>query len=63
MPATGSEALASEEAKSVGSKPAESSLLRLNGWKLFGLPQKAKLRRQKRRNRSKRDLPSLVCSG
>ena len=48
--------MASEAAKSVEKKPAESSSFRLNGSKLFGRPQRGKLWRQRLRNLSKRDL-------
>ena len=63
MLATEGEALAAEEAKIVKSKPAESNLFRLSGSKLFGCPQGAKLWRQRGRNPSERNLPSLVRSG
>ena len=61
--ATESEALVSVAAKAVEKKTAESSSFRLNGWKLSCWPQRAKLRRQKRRSLSEANPLSLMCSG
>ena len=61
--ARGSEALVPEAAKAFEKKSAESSSSRLIGWKLFCWLEKWKLCRQKRRNRSKRNLLSSISSG